>query len=85
MHDKVDEAQEALRRYLGKDLDIDDPAVLLELNSIQESFEIEKQSAISFKEVILSRDRSRHLFRLLLGAGGQFMQQFGGIVSVEAP
>ena len=79
MHDKVDEAQEALRRYLGKDLSANDPVVLLELNSIQESFEIEKKSAINFKEVILCRDRSRHLIRLLLGCGGQFMQQFGGI------
>ena len=79
MHDQVDEAQEALRRYLGEDLSIDDPAVLLELNSIQESLEIEKKSAITFKEVILCRDRSRHLVRLCLGCGGQFMQQFGGI------
>jgi len=79
MQDKVDEAQDALRRYLGQDLASDDPAVLLELNSIQESLEIEKKSAITFKEVILCRDRSRHLVRLSLGCGGQFMQQFGGI------
>ena len=79
MHDRLDEAQEALRRYLGKDLEFDDQVVLLELASIQESFRIEQQSAITFKEVILGRDRSRHLGRLFLGCGGQFMQQFGGI------
>lgn len=79
MHDRIGDAQEALRRYLGKDLPLDDPAVLLELRSIEESYRIEKESAITFKEVILARDRSGHLKRLLLGCGGQFMQQFGGI------
>lgn len=79
MQDRVDDAQEALRRYLGKDLAFDDPNVLVELKSIQESYKIEQLSAITFKEVILCRDRSRHLKRLLLGCGGQFMQQFGGI------
>ncbi|RDW69809.1 hypothetical protein BP6252_08829 [Coleophoma cylindrospora] len=79
MHDRIDEAQEALRRYLGRDLQLDDEAVLLELRSIEESYKVEKQSAITFKEVIFARDRSGHLKRLLLGCGGQFMQQFGGI------
>lgn len=79
MHDRIDEAHESLRRYLGKDLSLDDPKVLTELYSIEGAIRIERQSRISFKEVILSRDRSGHLKRLLLGCGGQFMQQFGGI------
>ncbi|KAN0095645.1 general substrate transporter [Hyaloscypha variabilis] len=79
MQDRREEAHEALRRYLGKDLPEDDPIVLNELLSIEEAYAIEKQSRISFKEVILSRDRSSHLKRLFLGCGGQFMQQFGGI------
>ncbi|CZR58318.1 related to sugar transporter [Phialocephala subalpina] len=79
MHDRMDEAQIALARYLGDDLPLDDPEVLRELGSIEESYKLEKQSAISFKEVITCRDRSRHLHRLILGCGGQFMQQFGGI------
>lgn len=79
MHDRTDEAHEALRRYLGKDLSLDDPAVMKELMSISGSIELERQSQISFKEVILCRDRSGHLKRLLLGCGTQFMQQFGGI------
>lgn len=36
-------------------------------------------SKISLKEVLLCRDRSSHLKRLLLGMGGQFMQQMSGI------
>ncbi|KAF2106437.1 general substrate transporter [Lophiotrema nucula] len=79
MHDRTDEAHEALRRYLGKDLTHDDPAVMKELMSISGAIEIERRSQISFKEVILQRDRSGHLKRLLLGCGTQFMQQFGGI------
>ncbi|PSN70514.1 general substrate transporter [Corynespora cassiicola Philippines] len=79
MHDRTDEAHDALRRYLGKNLDHDDPEVIKELMSISGAIEIERRSQISFKEVVLRRDRSGHLKRLLLGCGTQFMQQFGGI------
>ncbi|KAF2704029.1 general substrate transporter [Pleomassaria siparia CBS 279.74] len=79
MHDRTDEAHESLRRYLGKGLSLDDPVVMKELMSISGSIELERKSHISFKEVILCRDRSGHLKRLLLGCGTQFMQQFGGI------
>lgn len=79
MKDRRDDAHEALRRYLGKDLPLDEPVVVNELLSIEEAYNIERQSRISLKEVILCRDRSGHLKRLLLGCGGQFMQQFGGI------
>lgn len=50
-----------------------------EYKSIRGSIELEKESEISFKQVILCRDRSGHLKRLLLGCGGQFMQQLSGI------
>lgn len=73
-HDRVEDAQEALRRYLGKDLSAHDPIVQDELKSIVGAIDIERRSRISFKEVILCRDRSGHLKRLLLGCGGQFIQ-----------
>jgi hypothetical protein len=79
MHDRIEEGHEALRRYLGKDLKLDDEVVMHELMSIRGAIEIERESKLSFKEVILRRDRSGHLRRLLLGCGTQFMQQFGGI------
>lgn len=79
MRDRTEEAHESLRRYLGKGLTHDDPIVMKELMSIRGAIEIERQSQISFKQVILRRDRSSHLKRLLLGCGTQFMQQFGGI------
>ncbi|KAK4690950.1 hypothetical protein P7C71_g5951, partial [Lecanoromycetidae sp. Uapishka_2] len=78
-HDRVEDAQEALRRLLGSDLSSDDPIVQNELKSILGAIEIERRSHISFKEVILRRDRSGHFKRLLLGCGGQFIQQWGGI------
>lgn len=78
-HDRIEDAQEALRRFSGKDLSADDPIVQDQLKSILGAIEIERRSRISFKEVILCRDRSGHLKRLLLGCGGQFMQQWGGI------
>lgn len=74
LRDRVEDAQESLRRLLGKGLKRDDPAVLHEMASISGAIQIERQSRISFKEVILRRDRSGHLKRLLLGCGGQFMQ-----------
>ena len=73
-YDRVEGAQEALRRLLGKDLSADDPVVQNELKSILGTIEIERRSRISFKEIILCRDRSGHLKRLLPGCGGQFIQ-----------
>ncbi|KAK5162871.1 uncharacterized protein LTR77_011128 [Saxophila tyrrhenica] len=79
LKDRHEEAIESLRRYLGKGLTADDDVVQNEYKSIRGALEIERQSKISFKQVILCRDRSSHLKRMLLGMGGQFMQQMGGI------
>ena len=73
-YDRVEDAQEALRHLLGKDLSADHPVVQNELKFILSAIEIERRSRISFKEVILCRDRSGHLKRLLLGCCGQFIQ-----------
>ncbi|PCG95412.1 Major facilitator superfamily domain, general substrate transporter [Penicillium occitanis (nom. inval.)] len=79
MRDQLDEGAESLRRYLGKGLSAGDPIVRKELASILGAIRIERESQISMKEVITLKDRSGHLKRLLLGCGGQFMQQLGGI------
>ncbi|GAB7358117.1 hypothetical protein MBLNU230_g0276t1 [Neophaeotheca triangularis] len=79
LRDRHEEALESLRRYLGKGLTVDGEVVQHEYKSIIGSLEIERRSKISFKQVILLRDRSSHLKRLILGCGGQFMQQMGGI------
>uniref|UniRef100_A0A8H7N0U1 Major facilitator superfamily (MFS) profile domain-containing protein n=1 Tax=Bionectria ochroleuca TaxID=29856 RepID=A0A8H7N0U1_BIOOC len=79
MNDRTDEGLEVIRRYSGNGLSTNDPIVQDEYRSIKGAILIEKQSQISFISVLTGRDRSGHLKRLLLGCGGQFMQQFGGI------
>lgn len=74
LKDRHEEAIESLRRYMGKGLTADDEIVQNEYKSIRGALEIERQSKITFKEVILRRDRSSHLKRMLLGMGTQFMQ-----------
>lgn len=74
MHDKLEEGTESLRRYLGKGLGNLDPIVQKELASILVALRTERESQVSFREVMTNNDRSGHLKRLLLGCGGQFMQ-----------
>lgn len=74
LRDRHEEAHEALRRYLGTNLDRNDPIVLNELASISGALAIERKTRINFKDVILRKDRSGHLKRMLLGCGTQFMQ-----------
>lgn len=73
IRDRVDDAREALRRYMGSNLDRNDPIVLNELASISGALAIERKTRINFKDVILRRDRSGHLKRMLLGCGTQFV------------
>lgn len=85
LKDRHEEAIESLRRYLGSGLSCNDEVVQNEYKSICGALEIERQSKISFKEVLLCRDRSSHLKRMLLGMGGQFMQQMGGVSTLTRP
>lgn len=73
-HDRIEYAQEAPRRFSGKDLSADDPIVQDQLKPILGAIEIERRSRISFEKIMLCRDRSGHLKCLLLDSGGQFMQ-----------
>jgi hypothetical protein len=74
MRGNHEEGLDSLRRYLGKDLSTEDDNVQSEYLSIRASITHEQNSSISLKQVLLCRDRSSHLKRLLLGCGGQFMQ-----------
>lgn len=74
MKGRSHEGLEAIRRYLGKGLSIDDSVVQSEYHSITGALLIERESKISLTQVLARRDRSSHLKRLLLGCGGQFMQ-----------
>ena len=74
MNDRTEEGLEAIRRFLGKGLLVEDPIVQSEYRSIKGAILIEKESQTSISNVLARRDRSGHLKRLLLGCGGQFMQ-----------
>ncbi|KAK5118080.1 hypothetical protein LTR62_004126 [Meristemomyces frigidus] len=79
MKDRHEDALEALRRYLGSNLLIDDEVVQHEYKSICGSLQLERSEKLNFKDVLFCRDRSSALKRMLLGMGTQFMQQMGGI------
>lgn len=79
LHDRHEEALEALRRYLGRGLTIDDEIVQTEYKSICGAIQVERQSKISITEVLLCRDRSSHLRRMLLGCGTQFSMCFNSL------
>lgn len=74
MNDRTEEGVEAIRRYSGKGLSVDDPSVQSQYQSIKGALLIEMEASISVMSVLTNRDRSGHLKRLLLGCGGQFMQ-----------
>lgn len=74
MHERTDEGLDAIRRYSGKRLSVDDPVVQTQYQSIRGALMMEKEQRISISSVLARRDRSGHLKRLLLGCGGQFMQ-----------
>ncbi|KAJ5613291.1 hypothetical protein N7510_006485 [Penicillium lagena] len=79
MSGRTEQGLEAIRRYSGEGLAVEDPIVQSEYHSIVGALCIERESQISFTQVLARRDRSGHLRRILLGCGGQFMQQFSGI------
>lgn len=64
-----DEAIESLRRYFGKGLCADDPIVQDEYKSIKAAVMLEREARVSMKDMVLCRDRSSHLRRMLLGMG----------------
>lgn len=79
MHGRIEEAAQILADLENKD--ISDPDVVSNLNEILSSVEYEKTNAIRWRDLVRGRTTSgtKTVRRLLLGAGTQFMQQFGGI------
>lgn len=77
MQNRDHEGLEAIQRYFGKGLNIEDPMVQSEYHSITGAILIERESEISLTQVLARRDRSSHLKRPLLGCGSQLMQVSG--------
>ncbi|GAB1207390.1 hypothetical protein APSETT445_006106 [Aspergillus pseudonomiae] len=59
---------------------IDDPFVIAQRNEIEYSVRYERENSTRWRDLWKTKENdSKTLRRLLLGAGSQFMQQFGGI------
>lgn len=80
-HGRTDEAVEILACLEAKEQD--DAVVQAQLNEIEYSVKYEREHAVKWMDVLLHRNQdvgdTKTLRRLLLGAGTQLMQQFGGI------
>jgi hypothetical protein len=85
LRDRHEEALEVIARLQGKDVDIHNEDVTSEFLSIQAALQMERKDPVSFKDMILVRDKTQNLRRLLLSCGTQFMQQFSGVNALGKP
>ena len=78
-HGREEEAAQILADIENKD--VNDPLVIAERREIVYSVEYERQNAPKWRDILLGRagHGTKTLRRLLLGAGTQALQQFGGI------
>ena len=59
---------------------VDDPFIIAETREIKFSVHYERENAVRWRDLHKSSaNGTKTLRRLVLGAGSQFMQQFGGI------
>ncbi|KAJ5377168.1 uncharacterized protein N7496_004577, partial [Penicillium cataractarum] len=77
-HGREEEAVEVISCLEEKP--IDDPFVIAQRNEIDFTIRYELENSVRWRDLLKKRDHdTKTLRRLLLGAGTQFMQQFGGI------
>ncbi|KAJ5161308.1 hypothetical protein N7492_006700 [Penicillium capsulatum] len=77
-HGREDEAVEIISCLEAKDKT--DPFVIAQRNEIEFTIRYERENAIRWLDLLKKKQHdTKTLRRLLLGAGSQFMQQFGGI------
>ncbi|KAJ2892768.1 Sugar/inositol transporter [Zalerion maritima] len=81
-HGRKDEAKYILAALAAKDTA--DPRVITQFQEIEFSVQYEREHSVSWKTLLTGRagkvdGDTKTLRRLILGAGTQFMQQFGGI------
>ncbi|KAK2776617.1 hypothetical protein FQN53_002560 [Emmonsiellopsis sp. PD_33] len=79
LKDRQEEALAVLARLEGKDVSIDDPAVLAMHKNIVATIKEEREAHVPAKDVLMFRDETQNLRRLLLSCGTQLMQQFSGV------
>lgn len=58
----------------------DDPFIIAQCREINFSVRYERDNAVRWRDILKKKaNNTKSLRRLILGAGSQFMQQFGGI------
>ncbi|KAJ5769410.1 hypothetical protein N7520_003969 [Penicillium odoratum] len=78
MHGRTEEAVEVISCLEAKS--INDPFVIAQRNEIEYTVRYERENAVRWRDLFKKTHHDTStLRRLLLGAGSQFMQQFGGI------
>ncbi|KAF2190171.1 general substrate transporter [Zopfia rhizophila CBS 207.26] len=82
LKDRSDDALVVVSRLLGRDLEVNDHAVLAEFLSIQTSLREEraKSERTNWNDMITFKDRTQNFRRMLLSCGTHLIQQFSGNV-----
>lgn len=79
LKDRPEEAIQVIARLEGSNVEITNPDVMAQFLSIQAALQEERKDSVPAKDVLLCRDKTQTLRRLLLSCGTQFMQQFSGV------
>ncbi|KAI7897246.1 general substrate transporter [Mucor mucedo] len=77
-HGHEEECKMVLAR-LWSEGDVNHPRCIAEHNEISEGIELERREGVSSYLELFKKGKMNNRYRVLLGMGGQFIQQFGGI------
>ncbi|KAL0140801.1 general substrate transporter [Mucor lusitanicus] len=77
-HGKEEDCKEVLAR-LWSDCDTTHPRCIAEWEEIRDGIELERREGVSSYVELFKKGKMNNRYRVLLGMGGQFIQQFGGI------
>ncbi|KAG1152049.1 hypothetical protein G6F37_003571 [Rhizopus arrhizus] len=77
-HGQDDDCKEVLAR-LWSDCDTTHPRCIAEWEEIRDGIELERREGVSSYAELFKKGKMNNRYRVLLGMGGQLIQQFGGI------
>jgi sugar porter (SP) family MFS transporter len=77
-HGYEDECKDVLAR-LWSDCDVTHPRCIAEWEEIRDGIELERREGVSSYVELFKKGKMNNRYRVLLGMGGQLIQQFGGI------
>ncbi|KAG1446046.1 hypothetical protein G6F56_009704 [Rhizopus delemar] len=77
-HGRSDECKEVLAR-LWSDCDTSHPRCIAEWEEIRDGIDLERREGVSSYAELFKKGKMNNRYRVILGMGGQLIQQFGGI------